>query len=418
MQLVTRLTKNGKKMCVTPSRLADGTLAACRNCWRCRSNYKNDWSGRCIAESEYSSQTLAVTLTYAGGYDNPSAVALVYDDFQRFMKRMRKKLGNVRYMVAGEYGTEKERSHWHSILFLKENKLNIVSDLSQRDEWGVFLERPNYQGKPNGDPLARIKWAPWSNHDMNGFAYFQQPDYEGISYVTKYIQKDTEQQGSERAFQMSKQPPLGHEYFQDLAHNYVENGLAPQTWEYSFPHILDRQGRVRKFWMSGTTRANFVQAFKENWELHYGDTPRPYSPMLEEFEDKAIEQEMQDAISDEKLLAAKTQWPKYQNPYNDVDEMTEHPLVKHYIEGKFDGDNYFGILVEDPITRLKSVTLYTEFGATWHGEGSQLRNVQRKGYVTITSQSRYDDQRDAHNVRIANWKDDHGLFPPQLSLPY
>ena len=106
-------------MCITPNRLDDGTEVACRKCKLCKRNRVNDLVGRCIAESRYSKKTYAVTLTYANDA-GVNAVTLVYKDVQDFMKRLRKRY-NVRYIVAGEYGTAKGRAHWHIILFFKDD---------------------------------------------------------------------------------------------------------------------------------------------------------------------------------------------------------------------------------------------------------------------------------------------------------
>lgn len=114
-------------MCRTPNKLDDGTEVACRKCWQCKRNRVNDLVGRCIAESRYSAKTYAVTLTYANDA-GVNAVTLVYKDVQDFLKRLRKRY-NVRYIVAGEYGTAKGRAHWHIILFFKDQYPEIKENV-------------------------------------------------------------------------------------------------------------------------------------------------------------------------------------------------------------------------------------------------------------------------------------------------
>jgi hypothetical protein len=55
-----------------------------------------------------------VTLTYEGSDIDPS---LRYVDFQRFMYRLRNKLGATRFFMCGEYGTLNLRPHFHALLF-------------------------------------------------------------------------------------------------------------------------------------------------------------------------------------------------------------------------------------------------------------------------------------------------------------
>lgn len=63
---------------------------------------------------------------------------LNYDDFQKFMKRLRKKYGlkGLKYLVAGEYGSNTKRPHYHCILFgLPIDDLVEVSKNWQNDKY-------------------------------------------------------------------------------------------------------------------------------------------------------------------------------------------------------------------------------------------------------------------------------------------
>ncbi len=57
-----------------------------------------------------------VTLTYADEHLPPGA-SLRKADFQKFMKRLRKRVGRVRFFHCGEYGEELQRPHYHALLF-------------------------------------------------------------------------------------------------------------------------------------------------------------------------------------------------------------------------------------------------------------------------------------------------------------
>jgi len=251
-------------MCIAPVYVAEvGALCACKDCWQCRANRVNDLIGRCIAEQRTSTATLAVTLTYGGG-DVINAAVLVYDDFQRFLKRLRRKTKDrpgydVRYIVAGEYGGKKGRAHWHAILFFK----GAVPD--------VELEKEYYD------------WPLW-NH---GYSYFQQPDYKGFAYLLKYAMKD---QGSEENvghLGRSKIPPLGTEYFEEYARRFVEQNLSPQSYEYSFPDVFEANGKRRKFMLQGKVREIFMETFLSEYSEKYGKEC-PVSEIVNEFEDKHL----------------------------------------------------------------------------------------------------------------------------------
>ena len=272
-------------MCISPTNLKYGVQVPCRNCWQCHKNKVNDYVGRCIAEQQISKQVLAVTLTYAG--DETNTATLVYDDIQRFMKRLKKvyktKDGNeVRFIVAGEYGSRNGRPHWHICLFFKGDSPEVVQfpdDLDAQENMKVIFPRPWFEERGKTDLWAQIQWHPWSSYDNNGFVYFQPTDYHGFQYIMKYQLKDTTQKLSVSHFGSSKQPPLGHDYFMALAQWYVDNGLSPQSFFYSFPSVFDGKGKRRKFYIQGKSRDNFVWAFIEKWQQQRG-TDHPHSELI------------------------------------------------------------------------------------------------------------------------------------------
>lgn len=296
MQLVTRhqKPKGNKVLCVTPYAMSEVGLVGCRNCWQCRANRVNDLVGRCIAEQETSSASYAVTLTYAIG--EPNSAVLIYRDFQNFMKILRRRGFSVRYIVAGEYGSIKGRAHWHAVLFFSGAAPETAATLDARKPWQVVLDR-------------RFNWEPWPH----GFVFFQQPDYGGFAYVLKYALKDQAQQVAKGHLAMSKKPPLGHVYFQNEAFRYVERGLAPQDFFYSFGHVFDAKRQRRRFLLQGKSRENFIEAYLSEWESVHG-TPAPISDVLMDHFDKIAADEIEAAQTDEHWRAARDQWPKYRSP--------------------------------------------------------------------------------------------------------
>ena len=255
-------------MCIAPTNLDDGTEVGCRECWQCRKRRVNDYVGRCIAESKFSKKTYAVTLTYDGD-QGVNAVTLIYKDVQNFLKRLRKK-HKCRYIVTGEYGSAKGRSHWHIILFFKDSWPEVTSN-------------------------KRVDWKYWKH----GFSYFQEPDWKGFEYCLKYVLKDQTSRQSDSHLAMSKKPPLGHEFFQQLAKQYVEQALVPQTYFYKFGDVRDYKNREKGFMMQGKTRENFMETFVNEWEDKYSH--EPLSELVTDYYDDITEIEYTDEELYERL---------------------------------------------------------------------------------------------------------------------
>ena len=77
--------------------------------------HRRHWTGRLLAESASSVATWFVTLTYGGG-DHSAAVVLDYRHVQKSLDRLRRKY-DFKYCVVGEHGGERDRAHWHAIIF-------------------------------------------------------------------------------------------------------------------------------------------------------------------------------------------------------------------------------------------------------------------------------------------------------------
>lgn len=98
----------------------------CGRCIGCKLDRARAWSIRIGHEAQLYDANVFATLTYAPEC-LPESLSLEYDDFQKFMKRLRKRLNGVnrlpdgsrpvRFFCAGEYGGETGRPHWHAILF-------------------------------------------------------------------------------------------------------------------------------------------------------------------------------------------------------------------------------------------------------------------------------------------------------------
>lgn len=114
-------------MCVTPARLKQqkeiGLTVPCGQCVECRMRRRRDWGVRCMHEASLHEFNLFATLTYSeeflprsGSLDGPVR-GVKPGAFALFMKRLRKKMGPVRFFHSGEYGEKNGRPHYHALLF-------------------------------------------------------------------------------------------------------------------------------------------------------------------------------------------------------------------------------------------------------------------------------------------------------------
>lgn len=97
--------------------LAETLSLPCGQCLGCRLERSRQWATRIMFEAQLHEENCFITLTYAQEH-LPSPPTLKYQDFQLFMKRLRKALGHkVRFFCAGEYGENTFRPHYHACIF-------------------------------------------------------------------------------------------------------------------------------------------------------------------------------------------------------------------------------------------------------------------------------------------------------------
>lgn len=307
-------------MCKNPGLLADGTQIACRQCSLCKARIRNDWIGRCIAESKTAKACHVINLTYGrnrhGDVLHERSVLLTYSDIQKFLKLLRRHGYPVRYFVTGEYGNEKGRAHWHIILFWQD-KVPPFAGWSQSGEWLDKAEeeqRFNWVRLNDDGEVARDSEGEPHFFWPHGFAYFQPVTQKTIQYVCYYVLKELDHEGRQYHCAQSKKPPLGMAYFEQLAERMVEAGIAPQTPEYRFPGVTRRKragGReVIPFWLKDRPLEMFLDHYLATWAELKGDQPRPRSELVDLYEEfgRVVSEETATAkriehISTHKLLA-------------------------------------------------------------------------------------------------------------------
>lgn len=185
--------ENGRKPVVVlpkgkkPDKLEffDPMQLPCGNCWGCRLERSRQWALRCLHESTLHEFNCFITLTY-----NDEHIPLIGDkervwstlrmrDFQLFMKRLRKNVGQCRFFHCGEYGSKNGRPHYHAIIF----------GLDFRQHGRVTLLRRKSDFK---EPLWRssVLDGLWSDPDSGeplGHASVGSCTFKSAAYCARYI---------------------------------------------------------------------------------------------------------------------------------------------------------------------------------------------------------------------------------------
>lgn len=159
----------------------------CGKCLACRLEYARSWAIRCMHEAQMHGQNnIFVTLTYSD--EHLKSPKLNYEDFQLFMKRLRKTQNEpIGFFVTGEYGEQTKRPHWHAILFGYRPR-----------GWVPSIEESEVQIKRNPD--VRLKYKTQQGHNVyesgsltrlwgKGIAEYGEVTLDSANYVARYAAK-------------------------------------------------------------------------------------------------------------------------------------------------------------------------------------------------------------------------------------
>lgn len=152
----------------------------CGQCVGCRLERSRQWAIRCVHEASLHQHNCFITLTYADEHLPPNN-SLVYEHFQLFMKRLRKKYGEgIRFYMCGEYGENFGRPHFHACLFG-----HNFPDLKL---WKTVNKQKLYRS-------AELETLWPFGHSSVGTVTF-----ESAAYVARYILKKVSGEAAERHY--------------------------------------------------------------------------------------------------------------------------------------------------------------------------------------------------------------------------
>lgn len=144
---------------------------ACGGCVGCRLEYSRQWAVRVMHEASLYEHNEFVTLTYRDE-DLPDHCSLRVEDWQKFMKRLKRRCGDrsIRFYGCGEYGDTTFRPHYHAILF----------DL-------LFKDRKFLKMSPSGHPIYTSEFLDdvWGHGDC----YIGSVTFESAAYCARYVMK-------------------------------------------------------------------------------------------------------------------------------------------------------------------------------------------------------------------------------------
>lgn len=239
---------------------------------------QDNWIGRCRAEQQLCQAVHMVTLTYAPEYeDGPDPLAakhFVPRDYQNWIRKLKARGHNIRYIVTGEAGGLKGRVHWHLLLFWYSKPWDAV--LSTRDAKGKLIAR---HWCPKGAWYNKHR-LPEQDHWPHGHLVVENVQVansrKAISYVTKYMLKDAE---GDRQSYFAASHNIGTAWITQVwAKHVVDQGKCPDKYRdytcYSFAEDRSDPKGAWKYRMHPTVAAKFAKALEQLWDERGRIPPR------------------------------------------------------------------------------------------------------------------------------------------------
>lgn len=197
---------------------------ACGKCINCLRNYERSWTMRLREEMGASKSSFFMTLTYNDENvpcgDNE--YILCKTDYQRFVKRLRKRLSSIdklircKYVVVGEYGSRTSRPHYHMAIFF-----NVRLD-------GLLFSR-----------LVEDCWK-------FGFVQVDYLNSSRIHYLTKYFNKVDDREHSVKYFRHMSNG-IGESYLTPAIIKYHKTTLSTICHRYGRSYSIPRYYRDKIF---------------------------------------------------------------------------------------------------------------------------------------------------------------------------
>lgn len=212
---------------------------ACGQCIGCRLERSRQWALRCVHEAQLHDRNCFITLTYDQDH-LPADGSVDVTHWQKFAKRMRKRMGSFRFLHCGEYGDENFRPHYHACIFGHDF----------RDDRQLY--RKHAHGEVFTSALLEDLWG-------QGFTTVGHLTWNSAAYVARYVMKKATGKMSREQYRridletgeeyyvkpeyvtMSRRPGLATEWFKKYKTDvYPSDSVAVDGKLHRPPAFYDR----------------------------------------------------------------------------------------------------------------------------------------------------------------------------------
>lgn len=144
--------------CLYP-RIINDAPTQCGKCMYCRNKRVAGWSARLMNQDMHSCMSFFITLTYAPDtlmFCPKGRPTLYPSHLQNYWKLLRKKFRNktLSYYACGEYGSNRQRPHYHALLFINDTKISAMNALKAiESEW---KHGETFVGTVTGESVAYV----------------------------------------------------------------------------------------------------------------------------------------------------------------------------------------------------------------------------------------------------------------------
>lgn len=222
----------------------------CLQCWGCRLDKSREWAIRCTHEASMHEENCFITLTYNDEF-LPEWGDLCKEDFQKFMKRLRRHLSSdefyrdypdwssrhIKYYMCGEYGERYQRPHYHACIF--------GFNFPDRYHWMGQGKFALYRS-----PMLEYLWRDVKSGKPLGCCAVGDVSFDSAAYVARYVMKkingvmeEDYYQGHPKEFTlMSRKPPIGKEFYDRYKSDMYPHGtvLLPNGSHVKTPAYYDK----------------------------------------------------------------------------------------------------------------------------------------------------------------------------------
>lgn len=242
-------------------------IIPCGKCVSCKMAYGRLWSFRGLMESFFHDKSCFLTLTLNDKELVKHGRSVRIDYLQKFIKRLRKKYGKIRYLACGEYGSTNGRPHYHIIVF-GFSPVDVSPFPVYSDGFNNLVST-----SPTGDKVfcSRGLSSIWPY----GFVSVGSVSSSSISYVAGYVVKKAEstyykENGLTPPFiTMSRKPGLGYDFLKNYTEDVVSDQIMIEDKVFQCPRYFMKLFEKHCPELANYIKSNRLKKAKECFQNNY-----------------------------------------------------------------------------------------------------------------------------------------------------